>query len=220
MLEVQSDFARNVVIAFGRMEGQVVGVVANQPSFMSGCLDVNASDKAARFVRFCDCFRIPLLVFVDVPGFLPGVNQERSGIIRHGAKLLYAFSEATVPKISVILRKAFGGAYIAMNSIGTGADYVYAWPIAQVAVLGAESAVEIIYKREINDAEQPDQKRQQLIDEYNGRLMNPYIAAQRGYVNEVIMPDETRSRLIQALNMLRNKGVYANTGRKHGNIPL
>ena len=217
MLEIQSDFAKNIIIAFGRMEGQVVGVVANQPSYMGGCLDVNASDKAARFVRFCDCFGIPLLVFVDVPGFLPGVNQEKSGIIRHGAKLLYAFSEATVPKISVILRKAFGGAYIAMNSIGTGADMVYAWPIAQVAVLGAESAVDIIYRREIGAAEQPEQKRQQLIDEYNEKLMTPYIAAQRGYVNEVIMPEETRMRLLQALDMLKNKRA---AGCRHGNIPL
>ncbi len=220
MLEIQKDFARNMVIAFGRMEGKVVGVVANQPNFMGGCIDVNASDKAARFVRFCDSFGIPLLVFVDVPGFLPGAAQERSGIIRHGAKLLYAFSEATVPKISIILRKAFGGAYIAMNCISTGADMVFAWPIAQVAVLGAESAVDIIYRHDIKESPEPEAKRQQLIDEYNGLLMTPYIAAKRGYVNEVIMPEETRARLVNALEMLAGKKCSSPVGRKHGNIPL
>lgn len=219
-LEIQKDFALNIVIGFGRMAGKVVGVVANQPDYMGGCIDVNASDKAARFIRFCDSFGIPLVVFVDVPGFLPGVNQERNGIIRHGAKMLYAFSEATVPKISVILRKAYGGAYIAMNSINTGADVVYAWPIAQVAVMGAESAVEIIYKREIKEAENQADKRTELIEAYNKYFMNPYVAAKRGYVNEVISPSETRRKILASLDMLSNKRVDSRFVKKHGNIPL
>lgn len=218
--EVQKDFAKNIVIGFARIEGRVVGIVANQPMHMVGCLDVDASDKAARFIRFCDCFNIPLLTLVDVPGFLPGSEQEHSGIIRHGAKMLYAYSEATVPKISVILRKAFGGAYIAMNSKNTGADMVYAWPIAQMAVMGAEGAVDIIYRREINSADNPSAKRDELVDQYNERFMNPYIAAERGYVDEVILPEETRERVATAFRVFESKKVDCKTVKKHGNIPL
>lgn len=218
--EVQKDFAKNIVIGFARIEGDVVGIIANQPLCMGGCLDVNASDKAARFIRFCDCFNIPLITLVDVPGFLPGSEQEHSGIIRHGAKMLYAYSEATVPKISLILRKAFGGAYIAMNSKNTGADMVYALPIAQMAVMGAEGAVDIIYRREIKVATTPEKKREELIDEYNRCFMNPYIAAERGYVDEIILPEETRDRIVGALHIFKNKKVNHNLIKKHGNIPL
>ena len=218
--EVQSDYAKNIVIGLARIAGQVVGIVANQPLYMVGCLDVNSSDKAARFIRFCDCFNIPIITLVDVPGFLPGSEQEHNGIIRHGAKMLYAYSEATVTKISVIIRKAFGGAYIAMNSKNTGADMVYAWPIAQMAVMGAEGAVDIIYRREIKAAENADQKRKELVDEYNKRFMNPYIAAERGYVDEVILPEETRERIATALKIFKSKKVDYKSVKKHGNIPL
>lgn len=218
--EVQKDFAKNIVVGFARMEGKVIGTVANQPQYLGGCLDVDASDKAARFIRFCDCFNIPLLTLVDVPGFLPGKNQEQNGIIRHGAKMLYAYSEATVPKVSVIMRKAYGGAYIAMNSRNTGADMVYAWPIAQLAVMGAEGAVDIIYKRTIEADADPQRKREELIEEYNTRFMNPYISAKRGYINDVIMPEETRDRLIATFNMLEGKSTNQTKCKKHGNIPL
>ena len=218
-LEVQRNFARNIIIGFARFNGQSVGIVANQPSVYAGVLDCNASRKAARFVRFCDCFNIPLLSIADVPGYMPGTNQEFGGIIRHGAKMLYAFSEATVPKISVIMRKAYGGAYIAMNSKNMGADVVYAWPGAEIAVMGAEGAVNIAFKRTISEAENKEETREQLVQEYKEKFMNPYVAASRGFVTEVIKPSETRRRLMAAMKMLKNKQV-AEIPKKHGNIPL
>ncbi len=217
--EVHKNWAKNIVIGFARMDSEVIGIVANQANFMGGSLDVNASDKAARFIRFCDCFNIPLVTLVDVPAFLPGKNQEHNGIIRHGAKMLFAYSEATVPKISLIMRKAYGGAYIAMNSKEMGADIVYAWPIAEIAVMGAEGAVNIVSRREIISADNPGEKREELIKKYEDRFLNPYIAASRGYVDEVIKPEETKQKIKYALDMLKNKqeeGPY----KKHGNIPL
>jgi len=217
--EVQTDFARNLVVGFTRVDGRTVGIVANQCNTIAGSLDINASDKGARFIRFCDCFNIPLVTLVDVPAFMPGSGQEHNGIIRHGAKLLYAFSEATVPKITVIMRKAYGGAYIAMNSRGLGADAVFAWPIAEIAVMGASGAIAIIGRKEIEAAVDKDAKRAELIEEYERKFMNPYIAAEHGYVNEVIQPSETRSRIASALEMLdgKNKTIPK---KKHGNIPL
>ncbi len=217
--EVQPDFAKNIVVGFSRIDGETVGIVANQSNCIAGSLEINASDKAARFIRFCDSFNIPLLTLVDVPAFMPGSNQEHNGIIRHGAKLLYAFAEATVPKISIIMRKAYGGAYIAMNSKGLGADVVYAWPIAEIAVMGAAGAVAIIGRRAIDAAEDKEAKRQELIDEYNDKFMNPYVAAEHGYVDEVIHPAETRKKIIAALDMLSNK-EQDRPYKKHGNIPL
>jgi methylmalonyl-CoA decarboxylase subunit alpha len=217
--EIQACFAQNILIGFGRINGKTVGIVANQPKFMAGVLDVNSSDKAARFIRFCDAFNIPLVSFTDVPGYLPGVGQEHSGVIRHGAKLLYAFSEASVPKINVIVRKAYGGAYIAMNSKHLGADMVFAWPTAEIAVMGSDGAANIIFKREINASEDPVETRKQKIDEYRERFSNPYIAAARGYVDDVIEPSHTRIRLINALEMLASKRENRPT-KKHGNIPL
>jgi len=214
--EVQAQWARNAVVGFGRIDGNTVGFVANQPNFMGGSLDYNAADKMARFIRGCDCFNIPLVVLVDTPAFLPGSQQEHDGIIRHGAKLLYAFSEATVPKISLIMRKAYGGAYIAMNSKMMGADMAFAWPIAEIAVMGAEGAVEIMYKREIADA--PD-RREQLIESYKREFLNPYIAAARGYIDEIIEPEKTREKIAAALGMLSNK-KRCSVSKKHGNIPL
>lgn len=218
-LEVQADFARNIVVGFGRLDGTTVGVVANQPKFLAGCLDIDASTKAARFVRFCDAFGIPLVTLVDVPGFLPGANQEWGGIIRHGAKLLYAYSEATVPKMTVILRKAYGGAYDVMCSRHIRADYNIAWPTAELAVMGADGAVQIIHKRRIDAAGNPEQERQRLVDEYTDRFANPYQAAAMGYIDDVIEPSETRRRLARALGMLLDK-EEARPARKHGNIPL
>ena len=217
--EVQKEFAANGVIGFARMEGETVGFVANQPAVMGGSLDYHASDKLARFIRFCDCFGIPLITLIDVPAFLPGTEQEHNGIIRHGAKILYAYSEATVPKISLIMRKAYGGAYIAMNSKEMGADMVFAWPIAEIAVMGADGAVNIAFKRKIKAADDPEAMRAQCKKEYEDRFLNPYVAAARGYVNEVIKPEETRSRLLKALKGLKNKKVEA-PKKKHGNIPL
>ncbi len=217
--EVQKEFAPNAVIGWGRMEGKVVGFVANQPAAMGGSLDYHASDKIARFIRFNDCFNIPLVTLVDVPAFLPGTAQEHSGIIRHGAKILYAYSEATVPKITVIMRKAYGGAYIAMNSKEMGADMVFAWPIAEIAVMGADGAVNIAFKRKIKAAADPQAMREQCKKEYEERFLNPYVAASRGYVNEVIKPEETREKLLKALKALKNKSVE-NPHKKHGNIPL
>lgn len=217
--EVQKEFATNAVVGFGRMNGECTGFVANQPSQMCGSLDYHASDKIARFIRFCDCFNIPLVTLVDVPAFLPGTMQEHNGIIRHGAKILYAYSEATVPKITVIMRKAYGGAYIAMNSKEMGADVVYAWPIAEIAVMGADGAVNIAFKRKIKAASDPEAMREQCKKEYEERFLNPYVAAARGYVNEVIKPEETRERLLAALKSLKNKKV-APIKKKHGNIPL
>lgn len=217
--EVQADFARNIVVGFSRICGKTVGIVANQSACMAGSLEINASDKGARFIRFCDCFNIPLLTMVDVPAFLPGSQQEHGGIIRHGAKMLFAYAEATVPKVSVILRKAYGGAYIAMNSKGLGADIVYAWPSAEIAVMGASGAVAIIGRRAIEAAEDPAAKRQELVDEYNSKFMNPYVAAEHGYVDQVILPEETRDKIVAAFEMLSEKKKTL-PSKKHGNIPL
>ncbi len=217
--EVQEYFARNILVGFARMQGRSVGIVAQQPGAMAGVLDIDSSDKAARFVRFCDCFNIPLLTFVDVPGFLPGVTQEHNGIIRHGAKLLYAYCEATVPKITVITRKAYGGAYDVMNSKHVRGDLNYAWPTAEIAVMGSEGAVNILFRAEIERAANPAQRRKELIAEYTEKFNNPYSAANRGYVDEVIAPRETRAKLISALEMLKNKRD-TNPPKKHGNIPL
>jgi acetyl-CoA carboxylase carboxyltransferase component len=218
-LEIQPDYARNIIIGFGRMNGSTVGFVANQPNHLAGSLDVNSSDKAARFVRFCDCFNIPVITLTDVPAFLPGVGQEHSGIIRHGAKLLYAFAEATVPKINVILRKAYGGAYIAMNNKELGADIVLAWPTAQIAVMGAEGAANIVFKNDIKNAEDPIATRKAKVAEYEEKFNNPYRAAELGYVEDVIEPREARQRLISAFDMLESKRA-SNPAKKHGNIPL
>src|SRR6266516_4409202 len=217
--EVQELFAANIVVGFARVNGRSIGIVAQQPKTLTGILDINSSDKAARFVRFCDCFNIPIITFVDVPGFLPGVSQEHNGIIRHGAKLLFAYCEATVPKITVITRKAYGGAYDVMNSKHVRGDINYAWPTAEIAVMGAEGAVNILFKDEIDKAEDPEQKRNELITEYTEKFNNPYIAAGRGYIDEVIEPRYTRAKLITALEMLKNKRD-TNPPKKHGNIPL
>ena len=217
--EVQKDFAKNGVVGFARMAGACVGFVANQPNQMCGSLDYHVSDKIARFIRFCDCFNIPIITLVDVPAFLPGTAQEHNGIIRHGAKILYAYSEATVPKISLIMRKAYGGAYIAMNSKEMGADMVFAWPIAEIAVMGADGAVNIAFKRKIKAAADPEQMRAACKKEYEDRFLNPYVAAARGYVNEVIQTSETREKLLRALRVLKTKQVEA-PKKKHGNIPL
>ncbi|NLM75980.1 MAG: methylmalonyl-CoA carboxyltransferase [Clostridiaceae bacterium] len=217
--EIQAGFAKNIIIGFGRFGGKTAGIIANQPKVNAGVLDVDASDKAARFVRFCDAFNIPLVTFTDVPGYLPGVNQEHSGIIRHGAKLLYAFSEATVPKVNIIVRKAYGGAYIAMNSKHLGCDMVFAWPTAEIAVMGPEGAANIIFRKEIAQSDNPAEFRKQKIEEYREKLANPYIAAARGYVDDVIEPATTRQRIISALDMLAGKRE-TRPSKKHGNIPL
>ncbi|PWK29336.1 propionyl-CoA carboxylase beta chain [Arcicella aurantiaca] len=217
--EVHKNYAENIVVGFARLGGRSIGIVANQPAVMAGVLDIHASQKAARFVRFCDCFNVPLLVLEDVPGFMPGTNQEWGGIITHGAKLLYAFCEATVPRITVITRKAYGGAYDVMNSKHIGADMNYAWTSAEIAVMGAKGAAEIIFKREIAEAENPEEKLQEKVDEYTDKFANPYRAAHRGYIDEVIKPSETRQKLMRAFKMLETK--VANLPRKkHGNIPL
>ena len=218
-LEVQALFARNIVVGFARLGGASVGVVAQQPAVLAGVLDIDSADKAARFVRFCDCFNIPLVTFVDVPGFLPGVAQEHGGIIRHGAKLLYAYCEATVPKLTVITRKAYGGAYDVMSSKHIRGDVNYAWPTAEIAVMGAEGAVPLIFREEIESSADPEATRARLIEEYRTKFANPYVAAARGYVDDVIEPRQTRRKLISALEMLRNKRDR-NPPRKHGNIPL
>jgi acetyl-CoA carboxylase carboxyltransferase component len=217
--EVHHHWAGNIVVGFARLDGYTIGIVANQPAVLAGTLDIDASVKAARFVRFCDAFNIPLVTLVDVPGFLPGVGQEHEGIIRHGAKLLYAFSEATVPRVTVILRKAYGGAYLVMNSRAVRADLVFAWPSAEIAVMGAAGAVNIIHKRELAAADDPEAKRTELVDDYEDRFNNPYVAAERGLVDDVIEPRETRPRLIRAMEMLRNKRETL-PPKKHGNIPL
>ena len=213
--EVQETFARNIVIGFARMEGRSVGIVANQPMVLAGVLDSDASRKAARFVRFCDCFNIPVVTFVDVPGFLPGTDQEYGGLIKHGAKLLFAFTEATVPKVTVITRKAYGGAYDVMSSKHIRGDVNYAWPSAEIAVMGAKGAAEILYRSELSDPEAIKKR----IDEYQARFANPFVAAERGYIDEVIMPQGTRPRICRALQMLRNKHIE-NPWKKHDNIPL
>jgi propionyl-CoA carboxylase beta chain len=217
--EIQEHYAANIVVGFARLGGHSVGVVANQPAFLAGVLDIDASVKAARFVRFCDCFNIPLITFEDVPGFLPGVNQEHGGIIRHGAKLLYAFAEATVPKITVITRKAYGGAYCVMASKHIRTDINFAYPTAEIAVMGAEGAVGVLYKKDLADTTNPEETRSRLVGVFNEKFANPYVAAERGYIDEVIEPKFTRPKLIRALSLLKNKRD-TNPPKKHGNIPL
>ncbi len=218
-MEVHKEFAKNIVVGFARVKGEVVGLVCNQPKYMAGGLDIDSSDKASRFIRFCDSFNIPLITFEDVTGFFPGVKQEHGGIIRHGAKILYAYSEATVPKLTVILRKAYGGAYVALNSKSIGADLVFAWPNAEIAVMGPQGAANIIFAREINESDDPERTRAQKIEEYREKFANPYVAASQGMVDDVIDPRETRIKIIQALEMLRNK-KESRPYKKHGNIPL
>jgi propionyl-CoA carboxylase beta chain len=218
-LEVQALFAQNIVVGFGRIEGHPVGVVANQPMHFAGCLDIDASEKGARFVRFCDAFNIPVITLVDVPGFLPGVDQEHNGIIRRGAKLIYAYAEASVPKVTVVVRKAFGGAYDVMGSKHLGADVNVAWPTAQIAVMGPQGAANILHRRRIAKADDPEELRARLVQEYEDTLVNPYVAAERGYVDSVIPPSATRSYVIRALRMLQNKRESL-PPKKHGNIPL
>ena len=218
-MQIHAEFARNIVVGFGRMAGSTIGIVANQPNQVAGVLDIDASDKGARFVRFCDSFNIPILTLVDVPGFMPGTAQEQGGIIRHGAKMLYAYSEATVPKITVILRKAYGGAYIVMGSKELRCDVNLAWPTAEIAVMGPDGAVNVIARRDIAAAEDQDAKRQELVADYREQFANPYIAANRGYIDDVIDPRDTRPRIIDALDMLANK-VDDMPSKKHGNIPL
>jgi len=217
--EVQPHYGRNMVVGFARLDGRPVGIVANQPAHLAGCLDIAASLKGARFVRFCDAFNIPLVVFEDVPGFLPGVSQEHGGIIKHGAKLLYAFCEATVPKITVITRKAYGGAYCVMNSKHIRGDMNYAYPTAEIAVMGPDGAVDIVYRREISQAKDPLSFKEQRVKEYNDKFANPYVSAELGYIDEVIEPKYTRPKLIQALELTENKRD-SNPPKKHGNIPL
>ena len=218
-MEVHQSFAPNIVVGFGRMDSRTVGIVGNQPQHLAGVLDIDASNKAARFVRFCDCFNIPLVTLVDVPGFMPGVDQEYGGIIRHGAKLIYAYAEATVPKVCVIMRKAYGGAYIVMSSKHLRSDVNLVWPSAEIAVMGAEGAVNIIYRGEISGSGDPDQTRKELVADYQEKFTNPFVAANRGFVDDVIDPAETRPRLIRALEMLQNKQDTL-PAKKHGNIPL
>ncbi len=218
-LEVHADFAENIVVGFATLNGNPIGIIANQPASMAGVLDINSSVKGARFVRFCDCFNIPLLVFEDVPGFLPGTDQEWRGIITQGAKLLYAFCEATVPKVTVITRKAYGGAYDVMNSKHIRGDYNIAWPNAEIAVMGAKGAVEILFKKEIDSAENPQSKAAELEAMYNEQFCNPYAAAERGYIDDIVIPSETRIKLIKAFTLLANKKDH-NPWKKHGNIPL
>ena len=211
--EIQGSFARNIVVGFARFQGIDAGIIANQPAYKAGCLDIDASDKAARFIRFCDCFNIPLITLEDVPGFLPGCTQEHNGIIRHGAKIVYAYVEATVPKITLILRKAYGGAYIVMSSKQTGSDVNLSYPSAEIAVMGAEGAVNILY-RNMNEEE-----KKKAIEEYRTNFANPYKAAELGYIDEIILPRQTRAKLIQALDMTHNK-IRSNPPKKHGNMPL
>jgi acetyl-CoA carboxylase carboxyltransferase component len=218
-LEPSRQYAQNMITAFARVNGQAVGIIANQPQYLAGCLDINASDKATRFIRFCDAFNIPLLTIADVPGFLPGSHQEWGGIIRHGAKLLWCYAEATVPKITLITRKAYGGAYIAMCSQGLGADYTLAWPQAEIAVMGAEAATDIIFSKEIKEAADPAAAKQAKVNEYRELLYNPYVAARMGYINAVIQPGETRAKVIAALEALQNK-KETRPHKKHGNIPM
>jgi propionyl-CoA carboxylase beta chain len=217
--EIHKEFARNIVIGFARIGGETIGLVCNQPKYMAGGLDIDSSDKAARFIRLCDSFNIPIITFEDVTGFFPGIKQEHGGIIRHGAKILYAYSEATVPKITVITRKAYGGAYVALNSKAIGADLVYSWPNAEIAVMGPQGAANIIFSKEIQMSENPEETRERKIDEYREKFANPYVAASRGMVDDVIDPRETRIKLLQGLDMLRNK-KEERPYKKHGNIPL
>jgi propionyl-CoA carboxylase beta chain len=218
-MEVQSLYAPNILIGFGRLNGRSVGIVANQPKYLAGVLDSNSSIKAARFVRFCDAFNIPIITFEDVPGFMPGTAQEFNGIIKHGAKLLFAYAEATVPKITVVTRKGYGGAFCVMNSRQLKGDFSYAWPTAEIAVMGPEGASEIIFSKEIKAADNPEEVFQEKVQEYREKFANPYIAASKGYIDEVIEPKITRYKLIKALEMLANKRDE-NPPKKHGNIPL
>ena len=218
-LEYHASWARNIVCGFARIDGRSVGVVGNQPTVLAGVLDIESAEKAARFVRTCDAFNIPLVTFVDVPGFLPGVGQEHGGIIRHGAKLLYAYCEATVPRMSVITRKAYGGAYVVMDSKGVGSDLSFAWPSAEIAVMGPQGAVEIIHRRELAASADPEARRRELVDDYTQRLANPYVAAERGFVDEVIEPSQTRRKIVAGLRMLESKREEM-PERKHGNVPL
>ena len=218
-LEVHEHFARNLVVGFGRMDGGVVGIVANQPAVLAGTLDIDASIKGARFVRFCDAFNVPLVIFEDVPGFLPGTDQEHRGIIRHGAKLLYAFAEATVPKITVITRKSYGGAYCVMGSKHLRTDFNFAYPMAEIAVMGSEGAVNILYRHELAESSSPEELRRRKVEEFRGKFANPYVAAERGFIDEVIEPRTTRSKVIRALRLLKTKKDVV-PPRKHGNIPL
>ncbi len=219
IFDYQANFAKNIITCFARVNGKSIGIIANQPRVQAGCLDINASDKSARFIRTCDAFNIPLVNIVDVPGFLPGANQEYAGIIRHGAKMLYAYSEATVPKISLIVRKAYGGSYLAMCSKDLGADLVLAWPTAEIAVMGPQGAANIIFRKEISDAENPAEMRKKMVQDYTDEFATPYKAAERGFVDDVIEPSETRIRLIDALNMLETKRE-SRPPKKHGNVPL
>jgi acetyl-CoA carboxylase carboxyltransferase component len=218
-IEVHAHWAQQITCGFARIDGHVIGVVGNQPAVLAGVLDIDSSEKAARFVRTCDAFNIPLVTFVDVPGFMPGTEQEYGGIIRHGAKLLYAFCEATVPRVQIITRKAYGGAYVVMNSKSIGADLAFAWPSAELAVMGASGAVEIVYRRDLQAAEDTDARRAELIDEYTERYVNPYLAAERGFVDDVIDPAETRRVIVRAIDVLRSKREDL-PKRKHGNVPL
>ncbi|MBN1149681.1 acyl-CoA carboxylase subunit beta [candidate division WOR-3 bacterium] len=218
-IEVHRNWAKNIVVGFGRVGGHSIGIVANQPYYLAGVLDVNAADKAARFIRFCDSFNIPLVTFVDIPGYLPGVDQEHAGVIRHGAKVLYAFSEATVPKLTVIVRKAYGGGYIAMCSKHLGADFVAAWPTAEIAVMGPEGAANILFRKEIMESPDPEKTRKEKITEYQEKFANPYIAASKGFVDAVIEPEQTRQILIDMLNVYRDKSRQS-LWKHHGNIPL
>jgi len=218
-LEVHAGFARNLIVGFARVEGVVVGLIANQPTEMAGALDINAADKGARFIRFCNAFNIPLVTLVDVPGFLPGVEQERSGIIRHGAKMLFAYASCTVPKVTIILRKAYGGSYLAMCSQEMGADFVYAWPNAEIAVMGAEGAVNILYRKELSEAEDPKARKAELVADYRAEFASPYLSAGRGYITDVIEPAETRGVLALSLRKVLDKRELR-PAKKHGNIPL
>ena len=217
--EIHELFAQNIIVGFARMHGRTVGIIANQPLFLAGALDIDSSNKASRFIRFCDCYNIPIVTLVDTTGYMPGTNQEHNGIIRHGSKLLYAYSEATVPKISVITRKAFGGAYIVMSSKGLLGDINLSWPTGEIAVMGAEGAVNIIYRNEIRESEDPEALRAKLISEYETQLINPYIAAAHGLIDDVIVPTDTREKIIKGLNMLSNKRETLSP-KKHGSIPL
>jgi propionyl-CoA carboxylase beta chain len=217
--EVHRDYAPNIVVGFTRLDGKPVGIVANQPAYLAGVLDIDSSLKGARFVRFCDCFNIPIVTFEDVPGFLPGISQEHGGIIKHGAKLLYAYAEATVPKVTVITRKAYGGAYCVMGSKHIRTDINFAWPSAEIAVMGAEGAVDILYRREISEASDKASARRAKVTELEDKFANPYVAAERGFIDEVIEPAQTRPKLIRALALLENKRD-TNPPKKHGNIPL
>ncbi len=218
-MEFHAAWGRSITCGFARVDGRAVGIVGNQPMMLAGVLDIESSEKAARFVRTCDAFNVPLLTFVDVPGFLPGVDQEYGGIIRHGAKLLYAFCEATVPRIQIITRKAYGGAYVVMNSKSVGCDLAFAWPTAELAVMGSQGAVEIIHRRELADAADPEGRRAELIEDYTDRLANPYIAAERGFIDDVIEPSETRRKIVAGLQLLETKREEM-PKRKHGNVPL